>query len=65
MIHLHVLDDQTGNMEWRGFSAYCPRVGEEIRLSESKFVQVKRVIWCFDEPELGHVRANIGVVNVS
>lgn len=40
--------------------AHCPRLGDELRLADDKYVKVVQVVWCLDEESPLGQRVNIG-----
>ncbi len=62
MIYAHIIDNNTGTLLVKTGMQHAPRVGDEIRLQEDKYVRVKVVVWCVDEEDpLRRDRVNIGV----
>lgn len=64
MISALIIHEKTGRMLHRPTICHCPRVGDEIRLSENDYYKVTSVVWVFDEPENEQTRVNIGVLPV-
>lgn len=63
-IYAHIVHPKNGLITTRPL-LQVPRIGEEIRLSETRFVKVISIIWVFDEPECCYEqRVNIGVEDI-
>ncbi len=64
-IHIHFIDNISGVIVAKKAVYSVPRVGDEIRLNgnagKGKFFKVTIVIWCYDESQSFHERANVGV----
>lgn len=61
MIHAHVIEADTGRMLAAPRIIECPRVGDQIRLTEERYYAVTQVVWCLDELSDRGQRVNIGV----
>ena len=44
---------------------YAPNVGDEVRMSESSFYTVKRLVWCYDEDLSFISRLNIELEGIA
>jgi hypothetical protein len=61
MIYAHIIEAGTGQMLVRQRIIECPRVGDQIRLTEDRYYAVTQVVWCLDELSDQGQRVNIGV----
>lgn len=59
-ISAHFIHEKHG-MVYRKVIDHAPRVGDEIRISESTYYKVTMLVWVYDEPECPYQRLNIGV----
>ncbi len=57
---IHFIDEISDKMVAIQITSGVPRVGDEIRVSETLFYEVIRIVWCYDEPS-PYERINIGV----
>ena len=60
-ILIRLLDGDSLKIVTKSIQCFAPRVGDEIRLSREVYYKVKRLIWCYDEPEAVFARLNIEV----
>ena len=61
LFSVHVIEQSTGKKLAAPLLIGLPRVGDELRLASDKYVMVRRVIWCMDEPYREGQRVNLGV----
>ena len=62
MIKVHIFEEVSNKTVTKRLIHNVPRVGDEIRIGERLFYKVTRVVWCMDEDDTHHDRANIGVI---
>lgn len=60
-IQAHLIEECTGRVICKPILKFAPSVGDEMRLSDTLYVVVKRLVWCLDEGNCPRTRLNIGV----
>lgn len=60
-VQIRYIDQTTGLIVMNRVAALVPRVGDEIRIGDTTFFEVRRLVWVYDEPECPYDRVNIGV----
>ena len=62
LVQIHFFSEN--KIRFKKAMCHVPGVGDEIRLSDEEFYTVKRIVWCYDEPEQLYGRANVEIERI-
>lgn len=60
-IKIHFICESTNKLIAQPVVFHAPNSGDEIRLSDTRYYKVNRLVWCYDEPTAFYSRLNVGV----
>lgn len=63
-VYAHIIHEADGKMLARRTLPHAPAIGDQFRLSETRYVETTLVVWCLDEEHPMGQRVNIGVKDV-